>query len=657
MTLRRLSPGVLIVIAVVAAATLVAQTPKPSQPGQTLPTFRSRVQMIDVDVVVMDKRNQPVRGLAKEDFEIIEEGQSQEIRTFTPVDLPFDTPNLLAARRGDPEPDVVTNTMPEGRTYVLLADVPDNDLRARHVAERWVDEVVQPTDRVAVVNVRGSANDSQGFTNSRRLILSGIDHMILRGAGPANDLMTRQLDSLRAIRDISVRLGTIPGRRKAIVWFTRNPPILSATASSSATDVFAVHEAWREAVQAAANNNVAVYPVDPGGLTTAMGLDVLLHNDSMREVAEATSGVAVGVNTNDFSRGFATIVQDASAYYLLGYSPVHDALDGKFYSIKVRVNRRDVTVRARRGYYALPTPAAMAARRSTVPAPPGVMSNGAREALLRSVPTRGLGLDVTTASFKGTEKEASVVITAHVRGSALDDNAGPQLAVSYKVLDVEGRLAASSYKVFGFTREEKRTATASGTGLRFVEQLSLKPGRYELRLVAEQLAPNGAEGSGAPLGSVITYIDASKYNDKLAMSEVTLASGRANEMPLTGDTPPRRMLPVDPTALRHFRPADGLSVYAEVYTKLKNSPDNLPAGAGGNASLNATVATPSGEVILRGQGQRVSVDAVDEMLREGFRTDFDLTVLKPGPYVLTLEAQSPVDRKKTVRRQIPFTIE
>lgn len=657
MTLRRLSPGVLIVIAVVAAATLVAQTTPPSQPGQTLPRFRAGVQMIDVDVVVTDKRNQPVRGLTKEDFEIIEERQSQEIRTFTPIDLPFDTPNLLAARRGDPEPDVVTNTMPEGRTYVLLADVAAEDLRARHVAERWVDEVVQPTDRVAVVNVRGSGNDSQGFTNSRRLILSGINHMILRVAGPANDLTTRQLDSLRAIRDIAVRLGTIPGRRKAIVWFTRNPPVLYTTALSSASGVFAVQEAWREAVQAAANNNVAVYPVDPGGLTTALGLDVLLHNDSMREVAEATGGVAVGVNSNDFSRGFATIVQDASTYYLLGYSPLHDVLDGKFYSIQVRVNRRDVTVRARRGYYALPTAATRAARRSALPpAPPGVSSNEAREALLRAVPTRGLGLDVTTASFKGTGKEASVVIMAHVRGSALDDNAGQQLAVSYRVLDVEGRLAASFYKVFGFTREEESRATAFGTGLRLVEHLSLKPGRYELRLVAEQLAPSGVEGPGASLGSVITYIDASKYSDKLAMSEVIVASGRVNETSLTGDTPQRRVLPVNPTALRHFRPADGLSVYAEVYTKLKTSPGNLPAGAGGNASLDATVATPSGEVILRRQGQRVSADPVDDVLREGFRTDFDLTAVKPGPYVLTLDAKSPVDRKKAIRRQIPFTL-
>jgi Ca-activated chloride channel family protein len=657
MTLRRLSPGVLIGIAVVAAVTLVGQTPQPSQPGQTLPTFRAGVQMIDVDVVVTDKRNQPVRGLTKEDFEIIEERQSQEIRTFTPIDLPFDPPKLLAARRGDPESDVVTNTMPEGRTYVLLADVAAEDLRARHVAERWLDEVVQPTDRVAVVNVRGSGNDSQGFTNSRRLILSGINHMILRTGGPANNLTTRQLDSLRAIRDIAVRLGAIPGQRKAIVWFTRNPPIMQPTALSSASDVFAIQEAWREAVQAAANNNVAVYPVDPGGLTTDMGLDVLLHNDSMREVAEATGGVAVGVNTNDFSRGFATILQDASTYYLLGYSPLHDRLDGRFYSIQVRVNRKDVTVRARRGYYALPTAATRAARRSALPpAPPGVSSNEAREALLRAVPTRGLGLDVTTASFKGTEKEAVVVIVAHVRGSVLDDKAGQQLAVSYRVLDVDGRLASSFYKVFGFTREEERNAAASGTGLRFVHHLSLKPGRYELRLVAEQLAPGGVGDPGAPLGSVITYIDASKFSDKLAMSEVMLASGRANEVPLTGGTPLPGVLPAVPTALRRFRPADGLSVYAEVYTKLKTSSGSLPAGAGGNASLNAMVATPSGDVILRGQAQRVSADPVGEMLREGFRTDFDLTAVKPGPYVLTLDAQSPVEKKKTVRRQIPFTL-
>src|SRR5262245_63376268 len=115
MTSRCLSPGGLIVIAVVATATLVAQTPQRSLQEQLPPTFRAGVQLIDVDVVVTDKHNKPVRGLTKEDFEIIEEKQPQEIRTFTAIDLPFDAPTVLATRRGDPEPDVATNTTPEGR--------------------------------------------------------------------------------------------------------------------------------------------------------------------------------------------------------------------------------------------------------------------------------------------------------------------------------------------------------------------------------------------------------------------------------------------------------------------------------------------------------------------------------------------------------------
>ena len=192
MTLRRLSPGVLIVITVVAVATLVAQAPPPSQPGQTLPRFRAGVQMIDVDVVVTDKRNQPVRGLTKEDFEIIEERQSQEIRTFTPIDLPFDTPNLLAARRGDPEPTWSPTPCPRAAlTCSSLMLLPRTCGRgtspsagstrscSRPIAWRWS-------------TCAAPATIPRASRTADSLILSGIDHMILRTAGPANDLTTRQ---------------------------------------------------------------------------------------------------------------------------------------------------------------------------------------------------------------------------------------------------------------------------------------------------------------------------------------------------------------------------------------------------------------------------------------------------------------------------------
>jgi hypothetical protein len=369
---------------------------------------------------------------------------------------------------------------------------------------------------------------------------------------------------------------------------------------------------------------------------------------SFKEVAEETGGVAVGVNTNDFSRGFATIVQDASTYYLLGYSPPRDSTDGRFHPIQVRVKRPDMNVRARRGYYAAPPDAALIPKKP-LPDPPQGVSIAARDALRRPVPNRGLGLDVSTASFKGNGKDTSVVITAHVRGSTLDYDAGRQLAVSYQVFDIEGKVATGFYKVFGFSLGSQSKATASGTGLRFVERITLKPGRYELRLVAEQ--------PGGPLGSVLSHIDAARYDDDLAISEVVLASRRANEVLLVGDKPLRSVLPADPTALRTFHTADGVSAYVEVYTDLDDSVSPALANVISNASLSSTLATPAGEIVARAQGQRRSAGPVERKLREGFRTDFDLASVKPGPYVLTLEARSAADRRKTVTRQIPFRVE
>ena len=45
-----------------------------------------------------------------------------------------------------------------------------------------------------------------------------------------------------------------------------------------------------------------------------------------------------------------------------------------------------------------------------------------------------------------------------------------------------------------------------------------------------------------------------------------------------------------------------------------------------------------------------------KMLREGFRADFDLSPLKPGRYLLALEARSTRNKQRTVARQIPFDI-
>ncbi len=75
--------------------------------------------------------------------------------------------------------------------------------------------------------------------------------------------------------------------------------------------------------------------------------------DGPNSLAVDTGGLMIR-NENDFPRALREISQDTSAYYVLGYRPTNKEFDGGFRSLKVRVARAGLTVRARRGYLAHP---------------------------------------------------------------------------------------------------------------------------------------------------------------------------------------------------------------------------------------------------------------------------------------------------------------
>jgi hypothetical protein len=88
--------------------------------------------------------------------------------------------------------------------------------------------------------------------------------------------------------------------------------------------------------------------IDPGGLRTNRPAD---WSSAMRLLAENTDGAAF-LNSNDLDRGFKRMMDDMSAYYLLGYYASNSQPDGRFRTITVRVKQPGVTVRARKGYRA-----------------------------------------------------------------------------------------------------------------------------------------------------------------------------------------------------------------------------------------------------------------------------------------------------------------
>ena len=138
---------------------------------------------------------------------------------------------------------------------------------------------------------------------------------------------------------------------------------------------------FKELIKRANRANVSFYPVNPAGLRvfdTPMseanrpnlvedGNRLRVRGDTLRTLAENTDGIAV-IDTNDLAGGMRRIVDDVSAYYLLGYYSTNTAHDGRFRRIEVKSKAPGLQLRARRGYVA---PANKPAREVFTSAPAG----------------------------------------------------------------------------------------------------------------------------------------------------------------------------------------------------------------------------------------------------------------------------------------------
>jgi VWFA-related protein len=203
-------------------------------------------------------------------------------------------------------------------------------------------------------------------------------------------------------------------------------------------------------IETSIRSNVAVYPVRPSGLdaTDQPLMEVGSVQASMakagnrvatlRTLADDTGGIAV-VNTNDLAGGLRRIVDDVSAYYLLGYYSTNPKTDGKYRKIQVKTTRPGLTVSARQGYYAPAADARPEAAPASGPKAPTTPSavGEAIGALARLRPTADL----------------------YTSGAV----AFGQLAIAVEI--AEGRLAGGQWAQGGDVRIEVTDAAGNPAGL------------------------------------------------------------------------------------------------------------------------------------------------------------------------------------------------
>ena len=187
--------GRAILVAALAGATAAAV--------QDRQTFRSGVDLVQVDVSVLDKDRQPVRGLTAADFTILEDGKPRPIVAFVPVELA--EREVLAGRAcgcaTSRRTSSTTTCRPEGRLVVIMFDwsirFEDQQL-ARRIATAAVDPL-GPDDLAAVVFTSACANGGapQNFTADRARLLAAINRplavaLLNPPVGPTHDPAQRE---------------------------------------------------------------------------------------------------------------------------------------------------------------------------------------------------------------------------------------------------------------------------------------------------------------------------------------------------------------------------------------------------------------------------------------------------------------------------------
>jgi VWFA-related protein len=156
--------------------------------------LRLKADLVQVRAVVTDKRGQPVAGLKKEDFELLEENRSQEISFFSAEDvgIPSDS-----ERKPDSVSALRTPTQDVARTIVLFVDTVhtsfENVDQTKRALRRFVDQQMTDGDLVALITSSGSLGLMEQFTRNRQLLRAGIERVAAWHASTQETLFTPYL--------------------------------------------------------------------------------------------------------------------------------------------------------------------------------------------------------------------------------------------------------------------------------------------------------------------------------------------------------------------------------------------------------------------------------------------------------------------------------
>src|SRR5436190_11058391 len=522
---------------IVVVVALLQSAPRAQQRS----VFRSGTELVLVNVVVRDKSGAVVRNLSRDDFTVTEDDKPQTITSFdfeelspspvatdraasaTPAQSILSSPGRADA--DDPSAKASAERPPAKvdmrgrRLIVLFFDLssmqPEELERAVKAAHDYVEHKLSDADLIAIASFSTALQVVQDFTADAETLRNAIDGFGANNAAGFDSGLTgdvedtpdtgsaftaddtefnifntdRRLDALRTLAD---QLAGID-QKKSLIYFSSG---MSQQGQDNQVQL-------RRTVDRANRANVSIYAADmrglqalgPGGdatqgsrrgTSTFSGASTrnqfgsqAATQDTLTTIAEDTGGRSF-FDSNTFGQVFDRVVNDTSAYYVLGYSSTNPAHDGRFRRIRVRLKQSDLKLEYRSGYYA---------PRDFAHSTKDDREEQLQDQLTSDLSATDLSAYVSTAYFRLADNRYFVPLSVVVPGYQL-----PITKTTDKnkaTIDVLGLVRDEQRRPVGRIRDTVRLSTDAADDIRkktvqYETGLEMPPGRYHVKVVVRE---------------------------------------------------------------------------------------------------------------------------------------------------------------------------
>ena len=278
---------------------------------QQVPVFRTGVDLVNIGVTITDRKGNLVTDLTAEEFEIYEDGKKQTLRYFAagdPVGPDQPGPELHLGVVID-----VSESMGEDMSFSKTASI------------KFLNRLVDATD-ITVVDFDTEVRVARYSQNEFPRVVERIRQKKASGFTALYDAIGVYLDGA----------GGQDGR-KVMLLYTDGGDTRSALSFSELIDLLKA-------------SDVTVYAV--GELEHQ---PQSVKNDQrmkLQQIAEVTGGEAFfPAVVKELDSVYDKVVAQIRAQYTLGYHSTNEKTDGAWRKVDIKVLRKDVRARARKGYF------------------------------------------------------------------------------------------------------------------------------------------------------------------------------------------------------------------------------------------------------------------------------------------------------------------